>query len=114
MKFPSIIRLPRHRTFDFSPRYFDPVKDEIEERTARIRREVAAENRNGTSSGLSGQRFDIKFERKDKVRASASLLQLIIAATLSILVFGWLYIGNDIWYSLFLVLPVYLYFRLRK
>ncbi len=113
MKFPSIIRLPRNKSFDFSPRYFDPVKDEIEERTERIKRELAIEQKQGTNS-TGSRRNTLKFERKEHAKTSASLLQLVIAATLSLLVFGWLYFGNDVFYVLFLIFPIYVFFRLRS
>ena len=40
MKLPSLTRLPKNRRFNFQPRYYDPIKEEIEERTSRIKKEI--------------------------------------------------------------------------
>lgn len=54
------------------------------------------------------------FERKSPTAPSSSLLQLLIAAILGLTFVGWLYFGNQIFYSLWLVVPFYLFFRLKK
>ena len=115
MKFPSIIKTPKNRRFELVPRYYDPVKEELEERTRRIKREMEVENpetqAQKTNSGdyLPGR---ISFERRTG-SSNTSLLQLIIAATLGITVVGWLYYGNQVFYALWVVVPIYLFFRLR-
>lgn len=43
MKFPSIFRTAKPMSFDIKPRYYDPVREEIEQRTARIKRNLQAE-----------------------------------------------------------------------
>lgn len=90
-----------------SARYYDPVKEEIEERTARIKREMEGAPQDFTPG-------NIRFERKVKAAPSSSFLQLLIAALLGIMIFGWLFYGNQILYVLWLVIPIYLYFRLKK
>ena len=37
MKLPSFIRLPNNRKFKFSPRHYDPVKDDIDQRVSGIK-----------------------------------------------------------------------------
>lgn len=110
MKFPSLIRLPRNRRFEIEPRYYDPIKEEIEERTARIRQEL--------ESGKSGAEYTpgrISFERKTQNVPSSSLLQMGIAALLGTVVMGWLYFGNEFfYYAAFLAIPVYIYFRFMR
>lgn len=108
MRFPSFIKVARNRRFDLAPRYYDPVKEEIEERTERIRREM----KHHTSSEFTPGK--ISFERKSASIPNASFLQMLIAAVLGSVVIGWLYIGNDVFYALWLIVPVYLFFRLRK
>ncbi|MEM9326510.1 MAG: hypothetical protein AAGA85_12675 [Bacteroidota bacterium] len=107
MRFPSLIRLPRNKQFEVKPRYYDPIKEELEERTERIRAELR-----GEAASNPGHR--ITFERKAASTPNASLIQLLIAAILSLTVVGWLYLGNDIAYALIIVIPVYFYFRFRK
>lgn len=108
MKFPSIIKTARYRRFEVEPRYYDPIKEEIEERTERIKRELNGEY----DAQYTGGR--ISFDRKTRKTANASMLQLVIAAVLGSGVMGWLYFGNDIFYALWLVVPIYLFFRFRK
>jgi Flp pilus assembly protein TadB len=107
MRFPSLIRLPKHRRFNVEPRYYDPIKEDIEERTERIRQEL---------KGMDGEfkPGNITFNRKTKSVPNTSFLQLLIAAVLGSLVIGWLFYGNDVFYAFVLVIPIYLYFRLRK
>jgi hypothetical protein len=111
MKFPSLIRLPRNRKFGIEPRYYDPIKEEIEERTRLIKQEME-----GTADGTEYVHGRISFQRKTQSVPNASLMQLAIAAFLGILIIGWLYVGNDIfYYMLFAAVPVYVYLRfIRK
>ena len=106
MRFPSFIKLPRSRAFDFTPRYYDPVKEEIQERTEQIKKEMNGEKTDYVPGKIS-------FERKSQSIPSASFLQLIIGATLGLMVVGWLYFGNQVFYLLWLALPIYLFFRLK-
>ena len=107
MKFPSFIRLPRSKRFSFEPRYYDPIKEEIEERTRQIKQEM---------EGASGDYVPgrISFDRKAQAVPNTSFLQLLIAAVLGTSVIGWLYYGNDVFYGLWLIVPVYVYFRFKR
>lgn len=108
MRFPSLFRMPRHQQFEIKPRYYDPVKEFVEERKALARR-----SEEGPEVEYSASR--IRFERKKSNQGlNTSLLQLIIALVLSGLVVGWLYIGNDILYYALALVPVYFYFRFKK
>ena len=109
MRFPSFIRLPRAKRFDFEPRFYDPIREEIAERTERIRREMGGEqNANSYTPGK------ITFQRKTSSLPASSLLQMAIAALLGLFTVGWLFYGNQIFYILWLAVPVYLYFRFVK
>ncbi len=107
-KFPSLFRLPRHQQFNIKPRYYDPVKEEIDQRTERIRQEM-----NGKETG-NYEPTRINFKRKTKPAPSASLLQVGIAALLGIMVVGWLQYGGEFfYYMLWVIVPGYLFYRLR-
>ena len=43
MKFPSLFRTAAPMRYDIKPRYYDPVKEEIEQRTSRIKKELENE-----------------------------------------------------------------------
>ena len=109
MRFPSLFRLPRHQQFDIKPRYYDPIKEEIRERTERIKGELE-----GNQSGeLRSSR--IEFKRKAKTASMTSMLQLAIAAGLGLLLVGWLQYGSDFfYYFLWLLVPGYLFYRLKN
>ncbi len=109
MRFPSLFRLPRHQQFQIQPRYYDPVKEEIDERTRRIKEEMQ-----GREAGTY-QSTKINFKRKAASAPSTSLLQLGIAAFLGILIVGWLQFGGDFfYYLLWVIVPAYLFYRLRS
>lgn len=115
MKLPSLIRLPNHTRFNINPRYYDPVKEELEERISRIQaeldREKGLDQTDTTRSAIAGS-----FKAKSKISAptSASSRQLIIALILIVTVFGWLYYGNAIFYIVTLAFPVFIHFQLRN
>lgn len=119
MKFPSIIRLPRHKSFEYTPRHYDPIKEEIEERTDRIRQELRAEGAIKNMEGEAheeGRRYaaNISFRRTTTSDNNASLIRLLIVVVLSSLAIGWFYYGDAVLYALLLVFPVYFYFRFKK
>lgn len=106
MRLPSLIRLPRNKQFNIEPRHYDPVKEEIEERTSRIKHEMQ-----GAGDYQPGQ---ISFSKRGAPMPSTNILQMAIAAILSLLVVGWLYWGNDIAYVFIAGIPIYFFFRFRK
>ena len=111
MKIPTLTRLPNYQKFNFEPRYYDPVKEDIEERTSRIKQELRQR-----SSLASGQPSTIQgsFTRRASYNKSSNMLQGIIMITLYTLIFGYLYFGNSIFYVLLLLGPAYMYFRFKQ
>lgn len=112
MKFPSLTRLPSNRRFNIEPRYYDPVKEDIEERTSRIKQEIS-QLREGDSthqlSGISGS-----FSRRANYTKNANILQTVILFLLIIFIAGYLLYGNAIFYLFLLVVPIYFFIRIRK
>ncbi|MEQ8714191.1 MAG: hypothetical protein RIC80_14315 [Cyclobacteriaceae bacterium] len=116
MRLPSLIRLPSHQRFKFQARHYDPVKEEIEERVSKIKHDMELEqnlkaSRNG--SAIHGS-FRAKSDLAKGAGPSASGIQLMIALFLIITVFGWLYYGNDIFYSYTLLVPVIVWSRSKN
>ncbi len=108
MRFPSLSRLPKYQQFDIKPRYYDPIKEEIKERTERLRQPI--EGNRGTDLP-SGQ---IRLKRKVKSAPATSMLQLLIATILGAMVLGWLQFGQDFfYYVLWITVPSYLFYRLK-
>ncbi len=80
MKIPSIIKIPRHQRFHIEPRYYDPVKEEIEQREKLIIAEINAEKKKGTY--VPGTRIASSFKRRSVQKDNSGLLRFLIAAML--------------------------------
>ncbi|MEX0884793.1 MAG: hypothetical protein WDZ72_15105 [Cyclobacteriaceae bacterium] len=118
MKFPSIFRVNQPRRFQINPRHYDPVKEEIESRTARIRKELESKgaltpeeqekedelNRRYGSSirGAFTSGSPIK-KQPSSVLESAGLMRILIFFLLVGGFGAYLYLGPDmIYYVLYL------------
>ncbi len=109
MKVPSLVRLPRPKNFSFEPRYYDPVKEDINNRTALIKQEMSQTPRMMGRSNIAGS-----FARRERENKQANVLQLVIVVCLVGLTIGFFYYGNAVFYLLWAIVPVYLYFRFKN
>lgn len=91
-KLPSFIKLPRNKTFDFQPRYYDAEKEELEERKARILRQLEAEKKGELNSELLRERLRADWQRGDRqIAISKSNIRIaMIAGFLFIVVYLYL------------------------
>ena len=112
MKIPSLFRTPRYQRFSIEPRYYDPVKEEIEERTSRIRQEMAASD--GSVDEHYGSRLSGSFRKRSKSGGSATLMQLVIMVLLAFLVFGYIYLGNLALYVTVTISTLLLYLKMKR
>lgn len=110
MKFPSLFRTAKHQQFKFEPRYYDPIKEEIDQKLAAAKHELQKEK-----SGDSNYQSNISaaFKRRQKAQSQTSVVQLLIAVILFGTFVGWLFYGNDVFYIFLLLAPVYFYFRIK-
>lgn len=114
MKFPSIFRTAQPMRFEIKPRYYDPVKEEIEQRTAQIKRELQAEgalpiededednlrrNYGGSLRGAFSSGSQLK-GRKTSSLHSAGLIRMVIFILLIGGMFGYIYYGPEVFYIL--------------
>jgi hypothetical protein len=111
MKFPSLLRTPKHQRFHIEPRYYDPVKEDIKNRKERIRMELKSEKNGATMA--SGIRGSFQRQQRSAANATASVRQLIIVVTFLVLAFGYLEYGTLIFNIFWLAIPIYLFYRLR-
>ena len=111
MKIPSLTKLPNHRRFHIEPRYYDPVKEDIEERTSRIEQEI---RQVGAVSGSHRSIMEGAFARRNEQVKNTNILQLSIIAILFTTIFGYIYYGNAVFYLFILAAPFYFLIRLRK
>ena len=92
MKLPSIINIPGYQRFNYEPRFYDPIKEDIDGRRTRIKRQIEGEKRRGTYSANS--RIEGSFVRRAPQEGKSSFLRLTIAAILFSGIVGYLYFGN--------------------
>lgn len=108
MKFPTLFRTNAPMRFDIKPRYYDPVREELEERTSQIKRDLQQEGKlpyDGTESedyrryggslkGAFSSGSQIK-GRQSSPLTSAGMIRLIIFVLLVAAIFGYIYLGPD-------------------
>ena len=111
MKIPSLTKLPNHRRFHIEPRYYDPVKEDIEERTSRIEQEI---RQVGSVNPMQRSSLEGAFARRNDQAKNTNILQFSIIVILFTIIFGYIYYGNAVFYILILAAPIYFLVRLRK
>jgi Flp pilus assembly protein TadB len=117
MKFPSLFgRTPSHHRFEYKPRYYDPQKEEREERDRRIREEL--QGRKEEITGEEDYRSRIKGSFRQAMRRAkpasetrAALIRLVVLMFITMFLIAYLTWGYVAIYSLFLAFPVWIYFR---
>jgi hypothetical protein len=96
--------------FDIKPRYYDPIKEEIEERTSRIRQELEqegllpksteserVENPRGIGTGIRGSFAQRGIKQKNTSLISLSgIIRTILFLSMVIGTFGYIYLGPEI------------------
>jgi hypothetical protein len=129
MKFPSIFSSSSPMRFDIKPRYYDPVKEEIKQRTSRIKRELESQgliregdeqlgSYGGGIRGSFSQHKGIKDRGTPNVFASTAVIRTLIFLILMGSIFGYVYLGPVIFeymlYFSLLIGAIYFFFRLRS
>ncbi|PCH69905.1 MAG: hypothetical protein COC01_00275 [Bacteroidetes bacterium] len=80
-KLPSFIKIPKNKSFEFTPRYYDQKKEQYEEKVERIKRE------------LETGRKEIKFKpsaQRPFSQYNYTIIRFIIILALLLIVFNWL------------------------
>lgn len=110
MKIPLLSRRVQNKRFEFEPRYYDPIKEDIKNRTARIAAELKLER----SPEFSRERIKESFHTRENRSRSIDMMQLLLMALLAATFIGWIYYGNVVLYVFVVLFPVYIFFRMRK
>lgn len=89
MGLPRFIKLPGHKQFNYSPRYWDPEKEEREERIRQIKQEMGVEvpsdpNRSTIKRGSFRQ---VRQTAKVKANRSSNIRLVVILAVLLMLAY---------------------------
>lgn len=122
MKFPTLFgRTPSHQRFQYRPRYYDPQKEEREEREKRIRDELKLSQEETAHIASDDYRSRIKgsFQKarkrgKPQSETSAVLLRLVVLFVITLFLIAYLTWGTPAIYGLLLLVPVWFYFRFLK
>ena len=114
MKFPSILKIPEHKKFRLHNRHYDPVKEEIESRTAKIKADLERRKKENPDSSDFESRIAGSFGSESYSRESgkSGMLRFTLMVVLFFGAIGYIYLGNVVLYTL-IGLVVLIYF-LRK
>ena len=118
MKMPSLFRTPGHKRFNLTPRYYDPVKEEMDARIAQIKAEMEGEKKDGEIDEdfrkTSHMRISGSFERRAVRRGPINIMQMVILALLIGLIAGYWYFGNLGLYVIITISSVLLYLKIKR
>jgi hypothetical protein len=103
------MRLPKNKRFNYRPRYYDPVKDEMEEKESKFRRELSEDGKHIPRVNISEA-----YRRRSRLERKGDTRQILFVLAFTIIAFGYIYVGNYIFYFLFVLIPLYIWMRLRK
>lgn len=109
MKFPSLSRIPKYKRFNFEPRYYDPIKEDIKNRNERIKGELKI-----TSSHSHRESLKSAFSQRAKREKTSDFMQLLLIVILLGTFGGWLIYGNMVLYIFLVIFPLFIYLRTRK
>ena len=87
MGIPRFIKLPSHKQFNYSPRYWDPEKEKREERIKRIKQDMGIEMSSypNRTTIVRGSFRQARQKTKVKATRSSNIRLLIILAILLML-----------------------------
>ena len=115
MKFPSLLKIPQHKRFKLHHRYYDPVKEDIENRTAKIKAQLELRKKEEIDPDTYESRISGSFSKKSYYKESKTG---ILRFTLMVVLFGgtigYLYLGNVVLYILIGLLFLIYFLRKRQ
>lgn len=114
MKMPSLFRVPRYQKFHIEPRYYDPIKEEVEKRERMIHRELAKGKEEIDRPDFSSRIEGAFTKRKSTSNQSATFTQLVIMLLLACLIFGYIYFGENALYIFGTLSALLLFLRVKR
>lgn len=121
MKFPSLFfKTPRHKQFNFLPRYYDPKEEERREREDRLRKEMNNQNTEhdladtGYRQRIAGSFRSSRRRTPRQSDTSAAMMRLVVLLLLVLLLMAYIQFGAPALYLLLLLVPLYFFMRFRK
>lgn len=123
MKFLSLFtKAPQHQRFNYTPRFYDPKKEEMQEREERIRKELERERGEVPTdatpgdyrSRIAGSFHAARRRSKTTSEPNAVLIRLGVLLFIVFFLIAFLTWGKAAFYSLFLFIPVYFYIKFKQ
>jgi len=117
MKFPSLLKIPTHKRFSIQPRYYDPIKEDIEYRTYRIKKMMEIkEKMSKEGDGTYESKILGSFSRESiHIKKNTGALRFSIMIFLSAGALGYLFYGNvSLYVMIALLVGFFLYKRIRS
>jgi hypothetical protein len=109
-KLPTLSKLPTHRVFDYTPRYYDPIKEEIKERLNKKKSATDSDTEAEVKARLKGS---FRQYKRSNLNPYTGITRGLIVVLFIISIFSMLYIG---YYALLLLFAgiIAIYFVARK
>lgn len=120
MKFVSLFtKAPSHQRFSYNPRFYDPKKEEMEERENRIKSELEREkglqpDTNAHRSRIAGSFHAARRRSKASSEPNAAIIRSMILLALVIFLMAFITWGKVALYGLFVVVPIYFFLKFKK
>ncbi|MBR9998418.1 MAG: hypothetical protein KFF73_05570 [Cyclobacteriaceae bacterium] len=109
MRLPTLTRLPKNKRFNFQPRYYDPIKEEIVERTSRIKSEI-----NQETSAAYRENISAAFRRRSRAEKKSGVMQFGFVILFLLIFIGFLTFGEKIFLSFLLLIPIYIWIKMKR
>lgn len=122
MKFLSLFtKAPQHQRFNYSPRFYDPVKEDLKEREGRIKKELDKEKGIESAadaplfrSRIAGSFHAARKRSKQTGGTSVAMVRLFILLFITIFLIAFLEFGKPALYLFVLFVPFYLYLKFKS
>lgn len=115
MKFPSLVKLPKYNKFNFEPRYYDRIKEDIETRTQNIKAELEAHERiDPKDRARFRSEMEQVFTRRAAQERKSTIMQVAFILLFVSTCVGYLFYGNTVFYAALILLPMYVLYRRRS
>lgn len=112
MKLPSLVKIPKYKRFEFRPRYYDPVKEELEERVEKIKREHNIDGKTDNTYRPTKIRFD-RATKKNKFQINLQLYLIVFMLFDLFLLFKAENLSNQTWLIILILQVTALYLKVR-
>ena len=112
MKLPSLVRVPKYKRFNFEPRHYDPLKEEIKNRTERIKNELKSSADGKIDEFAVRQRISEAFVRdRNKTGGKLAGSQLFFVFVVGASFVGFWFVGFPIFIITGVIIFLYILYQ---